>query len=69
MATAFPLPRYEWLKDNLPISDAKTHTLRFKKVSLTDNGEYMCKVTNPMGSVYSHVARISVVPSNVFIGK
>ena len=68
-ATGFPLPRYEWLKNGTLIPDAKTHTLRFNKISITDNGEYMCKVTNPMGSVYSYFARIQVAPSNVYIGK
>lgn len=68
-ATGFPIPRFEWIKNGALITDAKTHTLRFNKISITDNGEYMCKVTNPMGSVYSHVARIQVAPSNVYIGK
>lgn len=67
-ATGFPIPRFEWLKNGATIPDAKTHTLRFNKISITDNGEYMCKVTNPMGSVYSHVARIQVAPSNVYTG-
>ncbi|XP_066923978.1 mucosa-associated lymphoid tissue lymphoma translocation protein 1-like [Clytia hemisphaerica] len=66
-ATGFPLPRYEWLKNNVPISDARTQTLKFTKISILDNGEYMCKVSNPMGSVYSHPARIQVSPSNIHI--
>ena len=67
-AVGFPLPRYEWYKNNVVIPDAKIQSLRFDKISVLDNGEYMCKVTNPMGSVYSHIARIQVNPSNVMIG-
>jgi len=67
-AVAFPLPRYEWFKDSVVIPDAKIKSLHFEKISVLDSGEYMCKVTNSMGSVYSHVARIQVNPSNILIG-
>lgn len=66
-ASGFPKPRYEWFKNGSPIPDARVQVLRLNNVSVGDSGEYMCKVTNPMGSVYSHPATLQVSPSQVMI--
>ena len=68
-ATGFPKPCYEWFKNGSPIQDARLQTLRFHKVAISDRGDYTCKVTNPMGFVYSHPAKLQVSPSPVIIGK
>ena len=69
---------YQWKKDGIQLLDQKNSTLVVTNVTLSDNGNYTCVVTNQVGSTTSFNATVEILqyPSfflepdntNVFFG-
>jgi hypothetical protein len=54
------LLHYHWQKDGISIPNATSKTLKVTDVSSSDVGQYWVIVSNPLGSVTSHVASLSL---------
>ena len=68
-ATSFPRPAYQWLKNNIPMQNKCSNELKLKEVREEASGEYMCRVTNPIGSEFSAPAQVQVIPAIAHVGK
>ncbi|XP_072104326.1 intercellular adhesion molecule 1-like [Mobula birostris] len=65
-ADANPVPEVRWIKDGKTISSGET--LHIPSVQLGDSGQYMCRVSNDIGSTNSsHHAEILYKPRNTTI--
>lgn len=51
---------YQWLKDDIEIPGAVLTTLALPSISLTDQGDYKCRVSNLAGIVFSDSATLQV---------
>ena len=62
MATGFPAPTYQWLKNNVAVSGATGGTYTIGAVSLLQGGTYTVKALNPAGTTLpSSAAELGVV--------
>lgn len=52
---------YQWRKDGVDLADATTDTLFLANVQLAQSGAYTCVVTNPVASVLTAPATLTVV--------
>lgn len=52
---------YQWFKNNVLISGATAATLNLNNVSLADNGNYHCVITNQCGYVLTQFAKLTIV--------
>jgi immunoglobulin I-set domain protein len=59
-ASGEPKPSFQWRKDGTPIAGATDNRLTIASATPGDNGAYDVVVSNPMGSVTSEAARVSV---------
>lgn len=59
-AAAVPEPTYQWYFNDTPFSGATTKTLSFANARSSDAGDYSVIVTNPLGTVTSNKARLTV---------
>jgi sugar lactone lactonase YvrE len=59
-ATGIPAPTYQWFHNGNPFSGATASTLSFTNARSSDAGEYTVVVTNPLGSVTSATATLTV---------
>ncbi|XP_051897857.1 vascular cell adhesion protein 1-like isoform X2 [Pristis pectinata] len=65
-ADANPAPHVHWTKDRKTIGSGET--LHIPSVQLGDGGQYVCNVSNDIGSIYSsHYAEILYKPQNTTI--
>jgi hypothetical protein len=64
-ATAVPAPTYQWYFNDTPFSGATGSTLSFTHASSADAGSYSVVVTNPLGSVTSNKATLTVTTAPV----
>jgi uncharacterized delta-60 repeat protein len=61
-ATGTPPLSFQWLFDGTPISGATNASLRLANLQFTQAGRYSLVVSNPLGSVTSAVATLTVLP-------
>lgn len=61
-ASAAPPPAYQWLKDGAPIAGATRSKLTLAAVTAADAGTYSAQISNPLGSLTSPGATLSVLP-------
>jgi len=59
VASAFPLPAYQWFKDGTEISGASASTLGLSNMSEEQAGNYFCRVTNSSGAITSRTAAVT----------
>lgn len=59
-ATAEPAPAYQWHRNGSPITGATSATLVLSSLQAADAGSYTVIVSNPLGSVTSNAASVSV---------
>jgi hyaluronate lyase len=59
-ATAQPAPAFQWSKNGTPLSGATTDTLLVTDVTAADSAAYTCTVTNPLGTVTTRAATLSL---------
>jgi hypothetical protein len=57
---AWPLPRFQWRRDGIPIAGATDSFLQLSQVTAADSGNYSVVVTNSAGAVTSRVARLTL---------
>lgn len=60
VATGFPAPTYQWLKNSTPVAGATSATLSLGNLTLADAGNYVVNVTNTLGTVISSAATLNV---------
>lgn len=60
-ATGIPNPTYQWRKAGVNLPAGATAILTLSKIQLSDAGTYDVVVTNPLGSVISQTATLTVV--------
>ncbi|MCX6956121.1 MAG: immunoglobulin domain-containing protein [Verrucomicrobia bacterium] len=60
VATGFPSPTYQWLKNSVPITGAVGASLTLSNLTLADAGNYVVNVTNSLGTVTSAAATLNV---------
>jgi pectate lyase/pectin methylesterase-like acyl-CoA thioesterase len=60
-ASGIPTPTYQWSKDGSPITGATGTSLMLTNVQTTDSGVFSVVVTNPLGSVTSDDARLTIL--------
>lgn len=65
VATGSPTPTYQWLKDGTPVAGATLSAFTIAAAKVADSGSYSVMVTNPVGSVTSTPAVLSVVSAFV----
>ena len=63
--TGVPAPSYQWYFNNSPFSGATSGTLGFSNAQQSDAGDYTVVVTNPLGSVTSNKATLTVASAPV----
>jgi hypothetical protein len=63
-ASGAPAPTYQWFFNGNPFSGATSSTLSFSNARSTDAGDYTVVVTNPLGSVTSSKATLTVTTSS-----
>jgi hypothetical protein len=59
-ATGSPVITYQWRKDGVNIPGATGTSLVLNDVTVADEGEYDCVVTNPVGSVTSNPGTLAI---------
>jgi hypothetical protein len=62
VATGLAPISYQWQKSGVDISNATNAVLTLHQIQLNDAGDYAVKITNPLGSVTSNVATLTVIP-------
>lgn len=62
-AVAQPAPAYQWFKDGAAIPGGTSATLTLPLVTVTDEGNYNVRVSNPLGSVTSGPMALTTRPS------
>jgi hypothetical protein len=62
-ATGAPAPTYQWRKDGATITGATGSSYSLASVQLADAGSYAVTVSNPIGSVTSNPATLTVNPA------
>ena len=60
LAQGVPPPSYQWFKDGVPIAGATAATLVLTNIQLSSAGSYAVTLTNPVGSVTSNAAILTV---------
>jgi sugar lactone lactonase YvrE len=65
VAGGTPTPTYQWQKNSVPIAGATGATLGLATVQTTDAASYTVIVTNPLGSVTSAAAVLTVLSAPV----
>lgn len=61
---------YEWFKNEILVLGEESNVLVFNSLTIEDNGQYYCRVTNAYGNANSYVANIIVsetVPASITI--
>jgi hypothetical protein len=58
--TGIPAPAYQWRKDGFDIPNETNATYTKTNAALDDAGSYRVTVTNPVGSIYSDPATLTV---------
>ncbi len=61
--------RYQWYKDNVPISNQTSKTLLINNANQNDEGTYKVKVSNAYGLVYSNAVTVRVEFSSITISE
>ena len=64
-ASGIPAPTYQWQKNGLPLAGATSGTLVLANVQPSDGASYVAVVTNPLGSVSSATANLTVLTAPV----
>lgn len=59
-ATAIPSPSYQWLFNGVALPNARNSRLTFSSVDWTNSGTYAVVVSNPIGSVTSTPATLTI---------
>jgi hypothetical protein len=54
--------KYQWLKDNSILTSDTLFRLKLKSFGLDDEGQYICRITNTCGSIYSEPVELSMAP-------
>jgi len=62
-ASGTPAPTYQWRKDGVAISGATDASYRIASAVTSDAGSYDVVVTNPVSSVTSNAATLTVIPA------
>lgn len=55
---------YQWQKNGVNINGATAATYQIQQTAAADAGSYRCIVTNPIGSVTSNAATLTITPFN-----
>ncbi len=58
---------YQWQKDGLPVLGATGATLAFASISPTDEGDYVCAITNAAGAIATLPATLTIVTAPVLL--
>jgi len=61
VATGIPAPTYQWSLNGNPIAGANAASYSIASVSASDAGSYAVAVTNPLGTVTSNAATLTVM--------
>jgi hypothetical protein len=59
-AAGNPAPTYQWYRDAVAISGATQGSYTVSDASVSDNGAYICRVSNKVGTVTSSSLRVTV---------
>ena len=62
-AAGGPAPQFQWFCDGRPVPGATGSNYSFAVASASQAGDYRAKASNPLGSVTSAVARLTVIVS------
>lgn len=56
--------KYQWYKDNQPVTGATSYKLILENLKLTDSGEYYVKATSGQNTLKSNVSKIIITTSD-----
>ena len=65
VAAGYPVPTYQWRKNDTPISGATSASYAIAALALGDTGTYDVVITNSQGSVTSNSVKLSLSPSSI----
>ncbi len=60
LATGSPVPTYQWKKGGIDIIGTTSSSYTISSAQITDEGTYTVTVTNPLGSITSNAANLTV---------
>lgn len=66
-ASGNPLPTFQWRKDGIDIGGATAATFNIPAVTSGDVGDYTVVVSNPLGSVTSNVASLTIAVTAISV--
>ena len=65
--TGFPLPKYQWYKNNEVIVDEETYELMIPEVTQADDGSYKCEISNEESTVTSNEVQVRVMLRGLYL--
>jgi uncharacterized delta-60 repeat protein len=67
-ALAYPAPTFQWQFNGVPLPGATSPGFVLNNVRATNAGSYQVIISNPLGSVTSRVATVSIIPARTNAG-
>ncbi|XP_051866428.1 mucosa-associated lymphoid tissue lymphoma translocation protein 1-like isoform X2 [Pristis pectinata] len=61
-AIGIPMPRYQWLRNGIPVTNGSERHYKVNKMNLDNQGQYRCHVFNDMAELWSLEAEIIIGP-------
>ena len=61
VAMGFPLPKYQWYKNNEIITDEVTCELRILGISTAGSGTYKCVLSNDVNTITTNEVKVQVM--------
>ncbi|XP_069780117.1 mucosa-associated lymphoid tissue lymphoma translocation protein 1 [Narcine bancroftii] len=61
-AIGIPMPRYQWLRNGVPVTNGSERQYKINKINLDNRGQYCCHVFNDIAELWSLEAKIIIGP-------
>ncbi|XP_062898768.1 mucosa-associated lymphoid tissue lymphoma translocation protein 1 isoform X1 [Mobula hypostoma] len=61
-AIGIPMPRYQWLRNGIPVTNGSERHYKINRINMDNQGQYRCRVFNDRAELWSLEAEIIIVP-------